>query len=97
MSFVADHLVTERDLEQAALLEAVAPDYYDGAADFAFGYMPKYPTNQVYMSGWLDKLQATVPLENDHAVYPVAHYKVVETSDRNAQIFAGIDEPPDEF
>lgn len=94
--FVAEVLQTERGREQSATLEAVAPDYYEGAADFAFGYMPKCPMNQAYMAGWTDKLQATVPVENDRAIYPVSHYKVEETSDRNAQIFAGMD-GPDEF
>ena len=88
--FVADYLATERDLEQAATQKAFAPDYYEGGADFAFGLMPRYPNNPAYMEGWNDKLRSTVQMDGNCAVYPVAHYKVTRTSDRNAALFASI-------
>jgi hypothetical protein len=88
--FVADYLAADRDLEQAATQKAVAPDYYEGAADFAFGYMPRYPNNPAYLEGWNDKLRGTVQMDGEIAIYPEGTYRVPATSDCNAALFSDV-------
>jgi hypothetical protein len=89
MSFLADSARSELDTQAAIVAERVAVDYHEGAADFAFGKMPRYPKDPHYLKGWLDELQKRVHFEGDQAVYPEAKYSSPCTSDRNA-IFTNI-------
>lgn len=53
MSFLADSARSELDTQAAIVAERVAVDYHEGAADFAFGKMPRYPKDPNYRKAGL--------------------------------------------
>jgi len=55
----------------------------EGAADFAFGVMPRFPHNPQYLQGWISELLKRVKPSEDEAVYPEQRYRPSQTFDPN--------------
>lgn len=83
MAFIDDCVREDLDTQAARIALSVEVERGEGAADFAFGKMPRHPHDANYMQGWIAALRDRVKYEDGKTVYPEACYRVDCTSDPN--------------